>query len=79
MVSYEWAVLMTHWVWRFTAAYVFRAFIQGWSINVHISRLIFFFLRANLVSVICRAINLMIQCSFSLIWVFPVFLCVSFL
>lgn len=43
MVSYEWAVLMTHWVWRFTAAYVFRAFIQGWSVNVHFSRLIFFF------------------------------------
>lgn len=67
---------MIHWVWRFTGGHVFRAFIQGWSINIHFSWLTFFFFKEqNLVSVIYRAISLMIHCSFSLIWVFLVFLC----
>lgn len=47
IISNEWAVWMIHWVWRFTGAHVFRAFIQGWSINIHFSWLTFIFLRAN--------------------------------
>lgn len=49
-------------------------FIQGWSINIHYFWLFFFFLRVSLVSVIYRAVDLMIQCSFSLIWLFLAFL-----
>ena len=49
-------------------------FIQGWSINIRYSWLIFF-LRASLVSVMYRAINLMTHCSSSLTWMFLVFLC----
>lgn len=48
-------------------------FIQGWSINIHYFWF-FFFLRVSLVSVIYRAVDLMIQCSSSLIWVFLAFL-----
>ena len=44
MISYEWDALMTHWAWRFTDAHVLEhLFIKGWSINISLFLVSFFF------------------------------------